>query len=317
MAELSRFFNSIDHDRQYSAADWAAFFATFIGNGVMPLPSNQLKVSAGSGSGLSLSVAPGNAFVNGYSYQLTEALEKTLSTADGSNPRKDRVVVRFSRSDRSIYVAVKTGTAAATPTAPALNQSGDTYELSLATITVARGATSISASAIQDDRGDSDLCGFCAWHFSENGSDNYDDFWAQFQAQFNDWMDSLEDQLDPATAAGIAAKLVQLTPVDISLTLPSSGWAQDANGVWNILIPASSITHEVDGSTVQYPVGDATAAYADVDMSGATASTAEALLQNWSLVGRCWVDSSGFHASCYGAAPSAALPIILRLVDKG
>ena len=316
MAEISRFFNSIDHDRQYSAADWAAFFASFIGNGVMPQPSSQLMVSVDDGEGLAVSVAPGFAFINGYNYQLTAALTKTLATASGTNPRIDRVVVRFSRSLREIYVDVLTGTAAATPTAPSLTRTSDVYELCLADIAVARGATELTQANITDTRGDNTLCGFCTWMFSEAG-DNYSDFWAQFQAQWNEWLASVDGQLDPATAAGIATKLEKLTPVDIPLTFEAADWAYDStSGTWLLLVPAADITHEVEDVPVPYPVGDATEAFVDIDMSGATASTAADLQADWSLVGRVYTSSDGIYAVCYGDAPANDIPVIVRLVNK-
>ena len=314
MAEISRFFNSINSDRLYSAADWAAYFASFIGNGVIPLPSDQLAVSVGSGEGLSIAVAPGFAFVNGYNYQLTEALELTLATADGSNPRIDRVVVCWSRSLREMFLAVLTGTPAATPAAPALTQTSDVYELCLADIAVARGATELTQSAITDTRGDTDLCGFCTWMFSEAG-DNYDTFWQQFQAEFEEWMDSLE--MEPTTAAGIAERLVALTPVDIPLTFEAADWTYDSSAAtWSLLVPASSVTHEVEGVDVPYPLSAATEAYIDLDMSAATAATAEDLQSDWSLVGRVYVDAQGIHAVAYGDAPTGDLPVVVRLVNK-
>lgn len=313
MAEISRFFNSIDHDRLYSAADWAAYFASFIGNGVMPLPSSQLFVSPGAGEGLSLAVAPGHAFIGGYAYELTASQEVTLATADGANPRIDRVVVRYSRSQRNIALAVLTGTPAASPTAPALTRTGDVYDLSLCRVTVARGATSISSSVIRDERGDTSVCGFCTWLFYEAGA-NYDDFWEQFRAQFADWMESVEDQLDPETAAGLAARLADLTPVDASLTLTTSGWVSDtASGGMRQDIAAASV---LDGGGNPITLSNATKADADLDMSAATVDTAEALENNWALIGRIAVDASGVHAYCYGDLPSAAVPFILRISMK-
>lgn len=317
MAEISRFFNSIDHDRMYSAADWAAYFASFIGNGVIPMPADQLMVTAGEETGLSLSVAPGHAFISGYGYENTAALPLTLATADGSYNRIDRVVVRWSRSQRQMFVAAVTGTPAATPAAPALTRTADTYEISLARVAVARGATELTQSAITDERGDAAVCGFCSWMFSEAGQ-NYDDFWAQFRAQFEEWLAGLDDQLDPEQAAGIAARLSQLTPVDIPLTFAASAWAYDSTaGTWSLLIPAENVTHEVDGVAVPYPVGDATAAYIDLNMENATSATAADIEADWSLVGRVYVDAAGIHAVCYGDAPAGALPVIVRLVDKG
>ena len=105
MAEISRFFNSIDHDRVYSAADWAAYFASFIGNGVMPQPSSQLMVAAGDDTGLSLSVAPGHAFISGYGYENTAALPLTLTTANGSYSRIDRVYDENGNVVITVYIA--------------------------------------------------------------------------------------------------------------------------------------------------------------------------------------------------------------------
>ena len=44
--EKSSFFNSVSHDRTYKAEDWAEYFASFIGNGVFPVPSTGLQVVA-------------------------------------------------------------------------------------------------------------------------------------------------------------------------------------------------------------------------------------------------------------------------------
>lgn len=323
MSEISRFFNSIDHDRLYSAADWAAYFKAFIGNGVIPLPSDQLLVSAGTGTGLSLSVAAGKAFINGYFYENTDAKALTCSTADGTNPRIDRVVVRYSRASREMYLAVLTGVAAASPVPPALSRTADTWELCLADVAVARGATALSNVDITDTRGSAEPdvngqipCGFVSWFLNEAG-DNYDDFWQQFRAEFYVWLDSMDRQIDPDTLAGIAQRLAQLTPVDIALTLEAADWVYDStNRIYTLTIAPNDITYQSGGQTVTYPVSDATAAYADLDMAEATADDAADLEDGWAQVGRISVDSYGLHATCYGDVPAVDLPVILRVVDK-
>lgn len=47
--EKSSFFNSVSGDRVYRAEEWAEYFASFIGNGVFPVPSTSLQVVAGPG----------------------------------------------------------------------------------------------------------------------------------------------------------------------------------------------------------------------------------------------------------------------------
>ena len=60
--EKSSFFNSVSHDRTYKAEDWAEYFASFIGNGVFPVPSTGLQVVAGYG--MQIAVKSGKACIN-------------------------------------------------------------------------------------------------------------------------------------------------------------------------------------------------------------------------------------------------------------
>ena len=155
--EKSGFFNSSGGDRVYSATDFAAYFGRLVSNGIFYAASTNLQVTPGSG--MAVSVAAGSAWINGYSYENTDALTINLATASGVNPRIDRVVVRFSAVERRIYLAVLTGTPAETPTAPALTRSNDTYELGLADILVPKGSVTISAINLTDTRLNTALCG--------------------------------------------------------------------------------------------------------------------------------------------------------------
>lgn len=155
--EKSGFFNSSDGDRVYDATDFASYFGKLVGNGIFYSSQTVLKVSPSNG--MTISVAAGSAWINGYSYENTDDLELELSTADGVNPRIDRVVIRWSAVNREIKLAVLTGTAVETPAAPELTRNDDTYELGVADITVGRGAVEITAASISDTRLNSSLCG--------------------------------------------------------------------------------------------------------------------------------------------------------------
>ena len=155
--EKSGFFNSSGGDRVYSATDFAAYFGKLVSNGIFYAAASNLQVTPGSG--MAVSVAAGSAWINGYSYENTDALTLNLVTASGVNPRIDRVVVRFSAVERRIYLAVLTGTPAETPTAPALTRSNDTYEIGLADILVPKGSVTISAINLTDTRLNTALCG--------------------------------------------------------------------------------------------------------------------------------------------------------------
>lgn len=148
--EKSSFFNSVSHDRTYKAEDWAEYFASFIGNGVFPVPSTGLQVVANDG--MKLNVKTGKAWINGYFYFNTGDLAVELDTADGQLNRIDRVVVRWDLTNRVMSVKVKSSSFSASPTAPALQRDADIYELALADIYVGAGVTAITQISIHVPR---------------------------------------------------------------------------------------------------------------------------------------------------------------------
>ena len=158
--EKSSFFNSVSHDRTYKAEDWAEYFASFIGNGVFPVPSTGLQVVANDG--MKLNVKTGKAWINGYFYFNTGDLAVELDTADGQLNRIDRIVVRWDLTNRVMSVKVKSSSFSASPTAPALQRDADVYELALADIYVGAGVTAITQSKITDQRLNTSLCGVVA-----------------------------------------------------------------------------------------------------------------------------------------------------------
>lgn len=199
--EKSSFFNSVSHDRVYRAEEWAEYFASFIGNGVFPVPSNNLQVVAGSG--MVVTVKAGKAWINGYFYYNTGDLSLTLPVADGVLNRIDRIVVRWDLTERLISVVVKSSTPSASPTPPALQRDADAYELCLADITTGAGVTAISQAVITDRRLDPSLCGIVAGVVDQIDTAAFNaqlialftDYKAQSIQEFNDlvsYMESLE-----------------------------------------------------------------------------------------------------------------------------
>lgn len=158
--EKSSFFNSVSHDRTYKAEDWAEYFASFIGNGIFPVPSTGLQVVAGSG--MNVTVRAGKAWINGYFYQNTGDLTVQLATADGQLNRIDRIVVQWNLTNRTITTKVKSSGFSASPSAPAVQRDADIFELVLADVFVAAGVTAITQSRITDQRLNTSLCGVVA-----------------------------------------------------------------------------------------------------------------------------------------------------------
>lgn len=207
MAEKSSFFNSVSGDRKYSAEDWAAYFASFIGNGVYATPSNGLQVVASTGMGITIKT--GSGFINGYFYQLTADLSKTLSVADGIYSRIDRVVLRWNLLDRRMYVHVLEGTPSSTPTPQPLTREVETYEIALADVYVGQGVTEIIQSNITDLRANTTLCGIVTavidqYDFSVFTA-QFDSFFADYRArivaEYNYWSQLGQARYDSLDAA--------------------------------------------------------------------------------------------------------------------
>lgn len=146
-----------EFDRVYKAEDWAWYFATFIGNGVFPKPSDGLQVV--SFSSMEVKVNVGYAFINGYAFRNPETLSITLDRAEGAQNRVDRIVVRWDLVVRDVYIDVIKGVPSAKPVATALTRDTERWELALADIYVGKGVTKIQTKDITDQRFNSALCG--------------------------------------------------------------------------------------------------------------------------------------------------------------
>ncbi len=159
-AESSRFFDSVNHDRQYAAADFAAYFGE---TGVYDAAcgGDGLRVERAAAS--SLRVLPGEARIKGYGYWLEAEEDEPftmLVSRPSRYPRIDRVVLRLDTrlSERSAFLTLKQGTASSAPQPPALTREGDIYEISLAQVYLSPDR-SLLATDITDEREDGEVCG--------------------------------------------------------------------------------------------------------------------------------------------------------------
>lgn len=150
-------FRSVAHDRRYSAEEWAAYFALFLGNGVFYSANDRLKVV--ENDGMKIKVNKGAGFINGRAYMLEADKIITLDTADGALNRIDRIVLRCDYTNRLITTAVKKGSYSASPVAQELTRNADVYEMALADVTVGAGVVAITAAAITDLRLNTAMCG--------------------------------------------------------------------------------------------------------------------------------------------------------------
>lgn len=209
MAINGYFFNAVlsdgEYDRVYDAEDVTSYLDMIVGNGVFPNPSTNLQVLAGTG--MTVNVQVGQGWIDGHKMINTAALPLAISAANALLARIDRIIFYVDHTAREMGIAVKTGTAAANPTAPALTRNATRYEMCLATVRVNKGATSITQATITDTRGDSSVCGFVQGLVQQADTSTLWNQWnasgqqmiATNQAEFDDWFDQVRDTLATAT----------------------------------------------------------------------------------------------------------------------
>lgn len=181
------------YDRNYEASDLREVYQTFFSNGVFLDTSDAFQVTPGEG--MNVLVATGKCCINGtIGY---ESSTRTLALqASSSQDRIDTVVLRWNANveTRSIDLYVKTGVAAATPTAPTLTRSETVYELGLADIFVVKNSGAVSASRITDTRLNTSRCGVV----TPFASINTESFYETLNAALQELEDKLEEQTQRA-----------------------------------------------------------------------------------------------------------------------
>ena len=216
MAIISYPFESINtgteaepvYDRGITAEQERMFNKLRYTNGVFSSVGDSLAVT--SNSNMTVTVGSGGGHIEGALFYNTGPGTLPIEAADASLKRIDRVVAQFntSTSVRAINILVRTGIAATNPVAPELRQESNLFEIALADIAVGKGATSISAAAITDQRLNSELCGFvvAAVPSSVDTTGLFD----QYQAALDEWLETVAAALDDTLAGNLQNQITAL-----------------------------------------------------------------------------------------------------------
>ena len=142
----------LDNVWDVNQSNWSDYFYPSIPDGVIAGIGNEM-LPYGNSSGLNVYVSTGECRVRSHRGALTAAKTLSIEAASSANPRIDLVVARVNYLTSVVTIAVKTGTPASTPAAPAVTQSaGNTWEIPLAQVAVAKNATTITADDVTDMR---------------------------------------------------------------------------------------------------------------------------------------------------------------------
>ena len=213
MAEMALFFESVNGDRRYKVAELVSYLRPFFSDGVFPNPSTGQQVKQNTEADMFVLVQPGDSWINGRMYRIVDDAKRLrIDPSDSATSRIDRIVVGADYANRTITTYVKKGSPASNPQAPELQRDTTKYEICLAEVTIAPGATQITQSAIKDTRLDNAVCGIVTglvetvdtttlynqletWRleFMEQKETQLAEWIATFQKNMNDWK-SVEQQ---------------------------------------------------------------------------------------------------------------------------
>ena len=145
----------------YDADDASGYLATR-DSGVYSAQEDFAVTPAGD---LAVSVSAGHAWVRparfrGRSIIMEQPATLTLTAADPTRTRIDRIVLRYDAAARKTSLIVLEGTPdSSSPAAPAITRTALVYDLCLAEIHRTAGSPAVTSADITDTRTDEDVCG--------------------------------------------------------------------------------------------------------------------------------------------------------------
>lgn len=220
----SGFFNSVNGDRLYNAVQISKIFEGLITDGVYESVGNKMAVQPNNG--MTIQIATGRGWFGGHWVNNDSEYTLTVADSDVVLNRYVAVVIKVDDTDavRDAVPYLKYSDLATTPVKPTMTKTETVKEYCLAYIYVGAGVSEITASAIEDTRGNTELCGWVTGLIEQLNTTTLFEQWADM---FNTWFINLQDMINENTEA----MLVSALPVSLTVTLPASGWVNNTQTV--------------------------------------------------------------------------------------
>lgn len=135
-------------------SEWGDLVGAFVsGSGVNGNAGDTTLETFGDSSGRQVKVKAGSAIARGVYYKNTAEVTLAIAENTSGDPRIDYVVLEMDPDDDECLLAVVTGTPNPSPVPPSLTQgSTGIYQIPLAKVAVANGASTLAASDVDDAR---------------------------------------------------------------------------------------------------------------------------------------------------------------------
>lgn len=200
MAITYGFFNSLNHDRVYSAAQITEYFEGLVSDGVYESVGGAMQVQAASD--MNVNIQTGRAIIDCRWIRNDAVITMPITSSHVTLARYTAIMVRLDYSARDISIIAVDGTPASSPTKPTPTNTAAVKELVLAYLYIPAGTTTIPQSRIQDMRG-TDLCGWVSGLIKQvdtsqlfaQWQDACQTFYDNMTAGFDAWFDTLTSKL--------------------------------------------------------------------------------------------------------------------------
>lgn len=178
------FFDSLNGDRKYSAADMSNIFNGIINDGVFDNVGDMMTVKAPGG--MYVTVGSGRAWFNGKWTYIDTEYPLLITDVPPINSRIVAVVLEINLNTAARQNSIKliSGDIAGSPVPPTLQKSGNIYQYPLAYVTVKAGAKEITNSNIRVMVGTSS----CPFVTGILKTTNISALFTQWDGEFNDWL---------------------------------------------------------------------------------------------------------------------------------
>ena len=218
------FFNSVNGDRVYNAEQMSSIFEGLISNGVYESVGNKLAVQPNSG--MTVQIADGRGWFNKHWVKNDTPYLLTLEPSDVTLSRFAAICIRVDDTEggRKAEPYVKYGQYETNPTRPTMLRTDTVKEYCLAYVRISAGATSITASHIEDTRANTNLCGWVTGLIEQLNSTTLFEQWTDI---FYTWFNGLQEIINENTEAMLVAAM----PTSATVTLTASGWSNNSQTV--------------------------------------------------------------------------------------
>ncbi len=291
MANIKSFPNNSD---EYVGAEYAmrwlhgrtsGVFAAS-NNAAVAAVQNSMAVTVSDGIGwLSDANANGIVWWNDTEKTSGSKLQLTIAAADGTLSRIDRVIVEWTTTTYADLPQIKIlkGTAASSPSVPALTNNTTKRQISLARIRIPAGTTAIAASMITDERQNPSVCGIVTESVKADTS--------VINAQFEALLAQLEKAIQDAGGGAIPDKSITLAKLASDVTASALGGQKATQDL-------TAVTDVADAD--YFPFYDSSAGYNRKTLWSNIVSKIRAAFKTTALT----VDSGGTGATTAAAARS-------------